>query len=648
MIIAAFAFGAHRMKAPTPQESAAEVPPKSKESHLPVLTLGALGVVFGDIGTSPLYALRQCFQNMHSPQIEPAAVLGILSLIFWSLILVVCVKYLTFIVRADHGGEGGTLAMLALIQTKSSPKKTVAPGALVLMVFFGSALLYGDGVITPSISVLSAVEGLKIAAPSAGKFVIPVSLAILIGLFLLQHRGTGQVGSLFGPVMALWFLASAALGVNGIIQAPQVLHALDPLEAIAFLFHHGWLGVLVLGGVVLCFSGAEALFADLSHFGRLPIELGWYGFVLPSLLLNYFGQGALMLLHPGQIQQPFFALVPHSLLYPMVILATLATIIASQALISGVFSLTEQAIHMGYFPRFDILHTSKEQCGQIYIATINYALMFACVGVVLAFKSSDRLGSAYGLAVIGTMTITSLTYYVVLRRVWKWRRSRAIPLVGLFLLIDSAFLAGNVVKILSGAWVPLVIALIVFAIFWIWTGGRMRYHRALEKWSMPIDQFRREIHQWKERHEGTGVFLTTHHDSVPLVGKNHWLRTHARHEQVVLLTILERKIPYVFEKDATKVEEISPGFWRITASFGFMQHPDVTRVLSAQPCEKLKIDWEHLVCYVPEPTLVRKGGWWKQRVLQVYEFLLHNSVSIAAYFRVPPRQIIHVGVRLEM
>ena len=339
--------------------------------HTAALTLGALGVVFGDIGTNPLYALRQCFENFGEKSVTAGSVLGILSLIFWSLILVVCVKYLTFILRADHDGEGGTLAMLALIQKKRPPLLTAKPGALVLMVLFGSALLYGDGVITPAISVLSAVEGIKIATPGTQGMVVPVSLAILIGLFLLQSRGTGVVGKLFGPVMAVWFLAIAALGVVGILQAPQILRALNPIAGLAFMVRHGWLGFTVLGGVVLCFSGAEALFADLGHFGRLPIRLGWYALVLPALLLNFFGQGAFLLTHPTEVENPFYTLVPHVLLYPMVALATIATVIASQALISGVFSLTEQAIHMGYFPRLNIVHTSKEQEGQIYITVVN-------------------------------------------------------------------------------------------------------------------------------------------------------------------------------------------------------------------------------------------------------------------------------------
>jgi KUP system potassium uptake protein len=622
--------------------------PKDEQPHTAMLTLGALGVVFGDIGTSPLYALRQCFKNLQGSPVDPASVLGILSMVFWSLVLVVCVKYLTFIVRANHEGEGGTLAMLALIQTKHPPKPAAPPGGLILLVLFGSALLYGDGVITPSISVLSAVEGLKIAAPGAGRLVVPVALGILAGLFILQRRGTGMVGNLFGPVMAVWFLAIAGLGMRGIVQAPQVVQALDPSEAFRFLIHHGWTGIVVLGAVVLCFSGAEALFADLSHFGLGPIRLGWYGLVLPSLVLNYFGQGASLLLHPGGAQAPFYALVPHALLYPMVGLATAATVIASQALISGVFTLTQQAIHMCYFPRFEVIHTSSEERGQVYIGSVNYLLMVACILIVLGFRSSENLGGAYGLAVIGTMTVTSLTYFVVLRQVWDWPKPAAGLLAGAFLLLDLSFLAGNTVKILHGAWVPLAIALGVFAIFWIWTAGHARFRRALDAWSMPIEEFHHQLKAGRHRHGGTGIFLTTHRDSIPLVGKNHWLLEHSRHEQVLLVTVEERKIPYVHETGMTRVEELGAGFWRVTASFGFMQRPDVTRALKCPHVKPLKLDWDRLVCYLPEATLVVKGGWWRQRIQQIFEFLGRNSLSVASYFRVPPREIIHVGVRLEM
>jgi KUP system potassium uptake protein len=621
---------------------------EKQESHTMILALGALGVVFGDIGTSPLYALRQCFIELHGGAVDAASLLGILSLIFWSLVLVVCVKYVTFILRADHDGEGGTLALLALILNKRRTKPSSRLNGIILLVFFGSALLYGDGVITPSISVLSAVEGLKVATPDSQYLIVPLSLGILVALFLFQSRGTGKVGNLFGPIMAVWFLALAGLGISGILQAPQVLAALNPAMAADFMLHHGGRGVIVLGAVVLCFTGAEALFADLSHFGRLPIRLGWYGLVFPALVLNYFGQGALILQHPTRTGNPFFLLVPHGLIYPAVALATAATVIASQALISGAFCLTAQAIHLGYLPRMRVVHTSKEERGQIYIAGVNYLLMLACVAVVLGFRSSERLGGAYGLAVIGTMLVTSITYYLVVREVWKWPRAGAIPLVAFFLLLDVSFLAGNVTKIVSGAWVPLTIAAIVFAIFWIWTTGRRRYGRALRSWGMPLDEFRRDVKGWKERHDGSGVFLTTHANFVPLVGRNHWLREHCRHEQLFLVTVDDRKIPYVPEDEMARVEELGNGFWRISVAFGFMQPHDLMRVLKSPALDKLAVNFDRLVFYVPEAQLEYKGGWWRQRLGHIYEFLGCNTLSAANYFYLPARDVIHIGVKLRM
>jgi len=632
----------------TTRRAAVSVKPASEKEkqHLPLLAIGALGVVFGDIGTSPLYAFRQCFADLHG-RADAESVMGVLSLIFWSLVAVVCVKYVTFIMRAEHEGEGGILAMLALIHAKRRRSALRGPGMIMLIVFFGAALLYGDGVITPAISVLSAIEGLKVVAPGTQGLIVPAAVGILGGLFLLQSRGTGRVGFLFGPVMLLWFVAMAVLGGAGIARGPAVLRALNPLSIVPFFAHHGWQALLTLGGVVLCFSGAEALFADLGHFGRGPIVLGWYGLVLPALVLNYFGQGAMLLQNPGQLQNPFFNLVPHVLLYPTVVLATLATVIASQALIAGAFSLTEQAIHMGYFPRLEIIHTSREQRGQTYVPVMNYGLMLACIGVVLAFQSSERLGGAYGLAVIGTMAATSLTYFTVLRRVWRWRLGPAVLLAGAFVLLDSVYLAGNMVKIASGAWLPLVFGLLVFAVFWIWTEGRARFHRALHAWAMPLENFQREIRAWRHRHESTAVFLTGRARSVPLIGRNEWLRNHAHHEQVILLTVTEEKVPYVHYESAFRVEQLAPALWRITAPFGFMQHPDVTRVLQAQICRKLKFDWDKLVFYLPEPRFVAKGGLGRRGLLALFKLLVSNSLATDQYFRVPPREVIHVGVRLE-
>jgi KUP system potassium uptake protein len=614
---------------------------------MPALMLGALGVVFGDIGTSPLYAVGQCFRDLNAKAPPPADVLGILSLIFWSLLLVVCVKYVTFVLRADFNGEGGTLALLGLLRTRGKP--AVKPlGAVVLLVFFGSALLYGDGVITPSISVLSAVEGLKVATPAAQPYIVPICLAILAGLFLLQQFGTGGVGRMFGPVMAVWFVAIGGLGAMGIARAPQVLGAINPAHAVVFLGAHGPGVILVLGAVVLAFSGVEALFADLGHFGRFPIRVAWYGVALPALLLNYFGQGAIILAQPDSAGAPFFALVPKAALYPMVGLATLATIIASQAVISGAFSLTQQAIHLGYFPPLRIIHTSETEEGQVYVGPVNWALMIACLAVVVGFQSSERLTGAYGLALSGTMMVTSIAYLLVLRRVFHWRSVAAWMLCGAFLVIDAAFLAGNLAKLFSGAWFPLILAAFVFSIYWIWTVSHARYKRRLRRLAMPIPKFLRQLARTHDRERGTVILLTTHADSIPLIGKIPWLCQQARQEQVILVTVSPATTPRVDHEETARLEELGPGFFRITTEFGFMQDPDIARILGSPCAHALKIDWKHLVVFLPEPKIILRGSLRRRAVARIYDFMRRNSLTAADYFNVPPRQIIHVGVRLEL
>ena len=629
-----------------PQEKS-DRPTKPQKQGLPPLILGALGVVFGDIGTSPLYAIRQCFLDLHNPKPGPPEVLGILSLVFWSLILVVCIKYVTFVLRADYNGEGGTLALLGLI--RSEGKRKVKPlGPLVLLVFAGSALLYGDGVITPSISVLSAVEGLKVATPAAQPYIVPICVVILAGLFLLQRFGTGGVGNLFGPVMMIWFIVIGVLGGLGIVREPQVLGAVNPWEAVRFLGSHGPGVILVLGAVVLAFSGAEALFADLGHFGRLPIRVAWYVIVLPGLLLNYFGQGALILSHPAAADAPFYALVPKFAIYPMVGLATIATIIASQAVISGAFSLTQQGIHLGYLPPFRIVHTSDKEPGQVYVSMINWGLMIACLAVVVGFRSSEKLTGAYGLALTGTMTVTTIAYFVVLRSVWHWSLLRAGTVAGLFLIIDLAFLAGNIAKILSGAWVPLILGGFVFGLYWIWTLGHNRYRKALRSFSLPLPIFARELAREPHRREGTALFLTGNSDTVPLVGRNAWMRMHARHEQVILLTVVQVPVPRVSQNRASEIKEEAPGLYRLTAESGFMQDPDITRILQAHCCSSLHIDWDKLVCYLPEAKVIPRGNWLRRAVAHIFDFLRRNSLAPADYYRIPAHDIVHVAVQLKL
>ena len=541
---------------PTAQASAA-----AHSKPLPLIMLGALGIVFGDIGTSPLYALRQVFHDNPALANDPAAVIGIVSLILWAVVLAVCVKYTLFVMRADNDGEGGTLAMLGLIQRQSPFKPFQSPGPLVLLVLFGSALLYGDGMITPSISVLSAVEGLDVATSTFKPYVLPIAAGILVALFLFQSRGTQTVGRLFGPVMLLWFVSIGTLGVISLIQTPSILRCMNPITGLAFMVKHGWMGYAVLGAVVLAFSGVEALFADLGHFGRKPIVLAWYFVALPALLLNYLGQGALLLHSPASGAEPFYGLVPHVALYPMVALSTAATVIASQALISGAFSLTHQAVNMGLAPPYRIRHTSKDTSGQVYMPLINTLLMIGCLTVVLSFRTSDALGNAYGLAVIGTMTVTSIVFFIVMRRVWHWSLALALPVFIGFMIFDLAFLGANLAKLLQGAWVPLVIGISVFLLLWAWTRGRAHFGRALAAWSMPLAQFREQIAGWSSRQEGTVVFPTFDLDRVPLVGRHAWLRANCRYQRVLLLRIETDRAAYVGDDKRVDVNECGNGLF---------------------------------------------------------------------------------------
>ncbi len=610
---------------------------------LPVVTLGALGIVFGDIGTSPLYAVQQCFGDQPAFAHDPALVLGVLSLIVWSIILVVCVKYVSFITRADYDGEGGTLALLGLLQRERKPARAARPTALVLLVMFGSALLYGDGVVTPAISVISAVEGIKIASPALDAYVVPIAAAILLALFLGQRFGTEKVGRLFGPIMLAWFVAIAAFGVAAAVQHPAVLAAFNPLNGLRLLFGQGWSGYAVLGAVVLCFSGTEALFADLGHFGRRPIVLAWYCVVLPALGLNYLGQGARLLADPGAAENPFFAIVPHWAVIPTVCLATAATVIASQALISGAFSLTQQAINMGFAPRLSVVHTSEEERGQVYMPVVNYALMVGCLLLVVTFRSSAALGSAYGLAVIGTMAVTSVTFFAVTREVWGWPLWRSALVVGGFLLIDAAFLGANLAKLLSGAWVPLLIGAAVFAIFYIWTDGRSRFRQALAEWAMPLREFQSLAEAWPEREGGGAVFLTDAPDRVPLVGRHEWLRAHVRSEQVLLLRVETTTRPHVPPGERLQIEDLGGGIYRGVARFGFMHNPDVQAALA----DSGPFKGENAVFFLPQVAAIGKWPLWRRVLRRVYLFLGRTALTPVEYFNLPPDRVVAVGLELN-
>ncbi len=616
----------------------------AEKRKLPLLMLGALGVVFGDIGTSPLYAVRQVFHDTPAFAGDPAAIIGVLSLIIWAVFLAVCVKYTMFVLRADHDGEGGTLAMLGLIDQSVPPKPFAGPGALTLLVLFGSALLYGDGMITPSISVLSAVEGLNVATSIFKPYVLPIAAGILLLLFLMQYRGTEAMGQLFGPIMLVWFVAIGATGLYSIVQHPGVLVCFNPMHGLHFLVTHGWRGYATLGAVVLAFSGVEALFADLGHFGRPPIILAWYFLVLPGLLLNYLGQGALLLRDPKAAGEPFFGLVPHWGIYPMVLISTAATVIASQALISGAFSLTRQAVNLGLAPRYAVRHTSAESSGQVYMPVVNAFLMVGCLTVVLSFRSSDALGNAYGLAVIGTMTVTSIVFFVVTRRVWHWSLWTAVPLMVAFLGFDLVFLGANLIKIFEGAWVPLAIGIVVFAMLSVWTLGRARYRRALATWSMPIEDFKTGMKGWARRGAGSAVFLTSDLDHVPLVGRHRWLRENCSYEKVLLLKIQTCPTPYVSEADRVSVHDLGHGLYTAEARFGFMETPCAGQVLP----QALPLEWDSAVFLLPQPIATAKGGFWRRALQRGFLFLGSTGLSPVEWFEIPPHQAVSVGLELDM
>ena len=636
---------------------------------LAVMAFGAIGVVFGDIGTSPLYAFRQVFHDQPGLVHESSAVLGILSLFLWSIILVVCVKYVGFVMRADHDGEGGTLAMLGLIHADAEPsqdqtradapdaahagehRETPRPGpapapggrggpnALTLLALFASALLFGDGIITPAISVLSAVEGLKVATTAFEPMVLPLAIAILAALFVLQTVGTERVAKLFAPVMLAWFITIGVIGLIAMLHHPAVLAAANPLYALSFLGSHGWTGFATLGAVVLAFSGVEALFADLGQFGRRPITLAWYCVVLPGLLLNYLGQGGHVLDNPAAAAQPFFALVPHWAIYPLIVLATAAAVIASQALISGAFSLTRQAINLGYAPRYTVRHTASATAGQVYVPVINAVLAVACIGIVLAFRSSQALGNAYGLAVIGTMTITSVIYFVVLRRVWRWPRAACVAVVGSFLVIEVAFLASNLTKLLSGAWVPVVIAALLFAVLAIWTDGRARYRQAIAGWSIPVARF---LHSRRRKHD-TGrlaVFLTDDLAGVPMVGRIPWLMDEVRHKAVLLLKVETAEAATVADAERVQADRVDDGLYTATVRFGFMEPATVStllpRILPSQECS--------VVFYVPELFDAKRGKGLKRLCTRLFLAIGDTGLSPVQFFDLPPTQTVSVGV----
>jgi KUP system potassium uptake protein len=614
------------------------------------LVLMATGVVFGDIGTSPLYAIRECIDREHGVAATEANLLGILSLVFWSLTMVVTVKYLTFIMKADNRGEGGILALLALAPHKPSADRTKI-GWIAALVIFGAALLYGDGVITPAISVLSAVEGLEVAAPRLEPAVVPATVAILLGLFWAQKRGTARIGNVFGPVMVLWFAAIAILGAKHVATYPHVLVALHPVHAARFLLDHGWQGFIVLGSVVLCITGGEALYADMGHFGRTPIRIAWLALVGPALLLNYFGQAACVMEHPELSDNPFFALVPQTLLYPMIALATAATIIASQALISGAYSLTRQAVQLGFFPRVTIVHTSGTAEGQIYVPEINFALAVACVWLVLTFKESSALAAAYGIAVTGTMAITSVIYFVVLTRAWGWPVYRALPLVAVFLSFDLPFFGANAMKITHGGWFPIAVGLALFLMMTTWKKGRAILAANMASRMLPIDMFLEDVDSHRpHRVPGTAVFMSSNPAGVPVVLLHHWKHNQVLHETIVLLSVVSEAIPEVPAADRLAAKNLGRGFYQITAHYGFMETPNVPRILEdAAKYYGIRHNPGSTSYFLGRETLLSTGDSKMMRWRKtLFSFISRNSRSATQYFQIPPDRVVELGMQISL
>lgn len=622
--------------------------PEKRRERIPfALALGALGVAYGDIGTNPLFALGEAFSGPHPLAPTAPHVLGVLSLIFWALLLVVSVKYLTFITRASNDGEGGILALLSLIPAKARSS------ALVLVILFGAALLYGDGVVTPAISVLSAVEGLKAVVPSlASWMIVGITVAILVGLFVIQRRGTQGIGFIFGPIMVVWFLAIGLLGLRQIVLEPSVLHALHPMYAIRFFQTGGLASFSVLGAVVLCIAGGEALYADMGHFGRRPVVLAWYGLVLPTLLLNYFGQGA-FLLHHGTSEglSTFYALVPKTALIPMIVLATAATVIASQALISGSYSLTQQAVQLGFSPRITVVHTHEGHAGQIYVPEVNWLLLLACVGLVVSFRSSGSLAAAYGLSVTGTMSITTLAYFVVLVRAWKWPLYKALPICLLFAVVDITFLASNLTKFFDGGWVPFSLGLGVFVLFTTWMSGRKRLGARIAAVMLPMDVFLNDVEATcPPRVRGAAVFMTANTGGVPVLLLHHFKHNQVLHEKVILLTITSRPVPYVKASERFTVDMLGHGFSRVVAAFGFMETPNVPQLLAECRAKGLDLDLARTTYYLGRETLLpsksRHGMMlWRKHLFAV---ISRNARSATDYFGIPPNRVVELGMQIEL
>jgi KUP system potassium uptake protein len=613
---------------------------------LPALAIGAIGVVFGDIGTSPLYALKEIFNGHHPIPLTPENILGLLSMVFWAIMVLVSIKYVAIIMRADNRGEGGSLALLALITSRQNP--AWLSWFLTMLGIFAAALFYGDSMITPAISVLSAVEGLEIIAPTLKDFVIPVTVIVLTGLFMIQKRGTGLVGMFFGPVMIVWFTVLAGLGINQIFKHPEVLVALNPYYALQFIYEYPKLAFFALSAVVLAVTGGEALYTDMGHFGRSPIRLAWFGFVMPALVLNYFGQGALLLHNPQAIRNPFYMLAPEWALIPMIALSTIATVIASQAVISGAFSVARQAVQMGLLPRMGIIHTSGKEEGQIYVPFTNWTLYIAVVALVIGFKSSSNLAAAYGIAVTGTMLIDTILIAFVMRLLWRWHWIFVVLVAGSLLVIDVAFFAANAIKIPDGGWFPLVVGVVSFTVLTTWRRGRKLVNEETASGSMPIEsfiEFTNDVH----RVSGTAVFMTSSLDGVPSALLHNLKHNQILHERVVLMTIKTADKPFVKVSKQVETQDLGKNFSRVIVTYGFMQNPDVPRALKLCEAHGMTFDMMSTTFYLARETVVRttKSSFTPWRA-HVFRLMSKNATSATDFFKLPANRVVELGTQIAI
>jgi KUP system potassium uptake protein len=613
---------------------------QTAQGRLPVLALSALGVVFGDIGTSPLYTFKTVLGTAESPS-DVATVLGALSLVLWTLFIITTVKYVSFAMRVDNDGEGGILALMALLGVKKHRRPTIVAVGL-----FGAALIYGDGAITPAISVLSALEGLDMATPALQPYVVPAAVAILVVLFAIQSRGTAAIGRFFGPVMLIWFAAMTVMGVWGIARHPAVFAALNPVYGLSYLASNGLTGFLVLGAVFLCVTGAEALYADMGHFGSRPIKLAWFAVVFPSLILNYAGQAALVLEGAPTDGNIFYRLCPQALLIPLIVLATVATIIASQSIITGAFSMTRQAIQLGWLPRLAILQTSSEGYGQIYVGMVNWLLMIVTVGLTLAFGKSDNLAAAYGIAVSLTMLMTSALLFIAMREIWEWSVLAAGLVAGCFLLVDSAFFLANLAKVAEGGYVPLLLAVFVYGVMWIWHRGAAAVYARMHEALVPVDEFMQRLKAGNvPRVPGTAVFLTRTERDTPPVMVWHVKHNRALHEHVVVLRVEIRSVPWVSPNDRLTIAELAPNFWRVEARFGFMERPHIPELLAASKSLGCTVDLNDVTYYVGHETVIaREDGKglpaWQEKLFAGME---RNAAHVSDFFSLPNDQVVEIG-----